>query len=65
MENVLVEAKVSEKQVKFFRIFSVLYFVLVVTFPVGIMFLLIASGLKNQKLTVKENNISYLELKMN
>ena len=57
MNNILVEAKVNEKHVMFFRIFSILYFVLVIAFPVGIIFLLIASGLKNQKLIVTEDNI--------
>ena len=57
MENILIEAKVNKKYVKFFRIFSILYFVFVITFPVGIMFLLMASGIKNQTLTVREDNV--------
>ena len=43
--------------VKFFNVFAIFYFVTVFMFPFGIFFLLIASGLKNQKLVVTENNI--------
>ena len=57
MDNILIEAIVNKKYIKFFNIFAIFYFVTVIMFPFGIFFLLIASGLKNQKLIVTENNI--------
>ena len=57
MENVLIEAKVNKKHITMFNVMAIVYFVTVFMFPFGILFLLIASGLKNQKLIVTENNI--------
>ena len=56
MDIILIEAIVNKKHIKFFNIFAIFYFVTVIMFPFGIFFLLIASGLKNQKLIVTENN---------
>ena len=57
MKNILIEAKVNPTYVKIFKVLAIFYFALVITFPLGIIFLLMASGLKNQTLTVKEDSI--------
>ena len=57
MENILIEAKIDPKGLKFYYFFAILEFCCIVLFPFGIMFLMIASGLKNQKLEVTKSNI--------
>ena len=54
MEKILIEAKVNPKHVKLFKVLAIVYFIL---FPLAIIFWLIGSGLKNQKLVVTEDNI--------
>ena len=54
MEKILIEAKVNPKHVKLFKVLAIAYFIL---FPLAIIFWLIGSGLKNQKLVVTEDNI--------
>ena len=54
MEKILIEAKVNPKHVILFRVLAIVYLIL---FPLAIMFWLIGSGLKNQKLVVTEDNI--------
>ena len=54
MENILIEAQVNPKHVRLFRIFAIVYFII---FPLAIIFWLIGSGLKNQKLIVTEDTI--------
>ena len=57
MKNVLIEAEINQKHVRFMQIFSILYFIMIVFFPIGIVFLIIASGIKNQKLIVTKKNV--------
>ena len=59
MENIIIEGKSSPPKgfVIFLRVMAIVYFLLIVTFPIGIIFLCIASGIKNPKIAVTENAV--------
>ena len=57
MDNILIEAEINSKHVKFMKILAIIYIVFVITIPIGILFLLMANGLKSQKLIVTKENI--------
>ena len=57
MNEVLIEAKVRPSDIKTFKILGIIYLILIPFFVLGIIFLVTASGLKNQSLIVTKHNI--------
>ena len=57
MNEVLIEAKVRPNDIKTLKILGIVYLIIVPFFILGIVFLIAASGLKNQSLIVTKHNI--------
>ena len=57
MNEVLIEAKVRPSDIKAFKILGIIYLIIIPFFILGIICLILASGLKNQSLIVTKHNI--------
>ena len=57
MGKILIEAEVNPKLLKTMKILAIVFMVMVVTIPAGIIILLVSSGAKQQRLIVSEKSI--------